>query len=189
MGTNFFYDKHANFLQDSCIIRRKWCYLVYLKTFLEQWKETLPWPPTPLDDTLPQVFVCPSCLFCWVCDCPVFCDCCCWPCCVCCWTCGTGWAQDGVADGRCGSNCGCWIDGAFCCDVVELEAEDAGVTEGVSWSFSFVLPHPPPPLGTRETVGSLPEFSLFRDGRLAGGGTRRVEPIFPRLCNPWRAGP
>lgn len=55
--------------------------------------------------------------------------------------------------------------------------------------FSFALPHPPPPLGTKLTVGSLPEFSLFKDGKLAGGGIRRLDPIFPRLCNPWRVAP
>lgn len=68
-----------------------------------------------------------------------------------------------------------------------MEGEEfCGVDDSV---FSFALPHPPPPLGTKLTVGSLPEFSLFKDGRLAGGGIRRLDPIFPRLCNPWRVAP
>lgn len=56
-------------------------------------------------------------------------------------------------------------------------------------AFSFALPHPPPPLGTKLTVGSFPEFSLFSEGKLAGGGIRRLDPIFPKLCNPWRVAP
>lgn len=40
-------------------------------------------------------------------------------------------------------------------------------------------------MGTRETLGSLPLFSAFRLGRLAGGGMRRAA-TFPRLCRPWR---
>lgn len=53
-------------------------------------------------------------------------------------------------------------------------------------SFSFPLPHPPPPLGTNATVGSFPRFSLFKEGKLAGGGIRRLAATFPKLCKPCR---
>lgn len=144
----------------------------------------LPWPPPSFDDTMPHVFPGDSCccLAGCVCVCPEFCDCGwgCWTCC--------GW--DGGGIGRCGCNSGGWEVGTFVCDGVELggtvwEVVAGGVSEG----FSFALPHPPPPLGTKETVGSLPEFSLFKDGRFAGGGIRRLAPTFPRLCSPWRAVP
>lgn len=144
----------------------------------------LPWPPPSFDDTLPHVFPWDSCccLAGCVCVCPEFCDCG-WACCTCC-----GW--DGGAIGRCGCNSGCWEVGTFVCDGVELGGTVwEVVTGGVSEGFSFALPHPPPPLGTKETVGSLPEFSLFKDGRFAGGGIRRLAPTFPRLCSPWRAVP
>ena len=45
-----------------------------------------------------------------------------------------------------------------------------------------------PSLGTSETLGSLPLFSAFRLGRLAGGGIRRAEATLPRDCRPWRGG-
>lgn len=145
---------------------------------------SLPWPPPSFDDTVPHVFPWDSCccLAGCVCVCPEFCDCG-WGCCTCC-----GW--DGGAVGRCGCNSGCWEAGTLVCDGVELGgAVWVAATGGVSEGFSFALPHPPPPLGTKETVGSLPEFSLFKDGRFAGGGIRRLAPTFPRLCSPWRAVP
>lgn len=141
---------------------------------------SLPWPPASFDDTLPHVFPWDSCCLAgWVCVCPEFCDCG-WGCCA--WDVGTV--------GRCGCNSGCWEDGTLVCDGVELGGAAWDVaTAGVSEGFSFALPHPPPPLGTKDTVGSLPEFSLFKDGRFAGGGIRRLAPTFPRLCSPWRAVP
>ena len=51
---------------------------------------------------------------------------------------------------------------------------------------SCLLAHPVPSFGTNETLGSLPLFSAFRLGRLAGGGIRRAMATFPRLCRPWR---
>lgn len=45
-----------------------------------------------------------------------------------------------------------------------------------------------PSLGTSETLGSLPLFSAFRLGRLAGGGIRLAEATLPRDCRPWRGG-
>lgn len=45
-----------------------------------------------------------------------------------------------------------------------------------------------PSFGTSETLGSLPLFSAFRLGRLAGGGIRRAEATLPRDCRPWRGG-
>ena len=45
-----------------------------------------------------------------------------------------------------------------------------------------------PSLGTSETLGSLPLFSAFRLGRLAGGGIRRAEATLPSDCRPWRGG-
>lgn len=138
-----------------------------------------PGPPAPFDDTVPHVFAWDSACFTgWVCVCPEFCDCG-WGCC--------GW--DGGGIGRCGCNSGCWTVGTFACDGVELGVGGWEVVGGFSEAFSFVLPHPPPPLGTKETVGSLPEFSLFNDGRFAGGGIRRLAPTFPRLWSPWRAVP
>lgn len=53
---------------------------------------------------------------------------------------------------------------------------------------SCLLAHPVPSLGTSETLGSLPLFSAFRLGRLAGGGIRRAEATLPRDCRPWRGG-
>lgn len=53
---------------------------------------------------------------------------------------------------------------------------------------SCLLAHPVPSLGTSETLGSLPLFSAFRLGRLAGGGMRRAEATLPRDCRPWRGG-
>lgn len=158
------------------------------KQMIREWRRqhtlpVLPGPPAPFDDTLPHVFAWDSCcLTGCVCVCPEFCDCG-WGCCSCC-----GW--DGGGIGRCGCNSGCWEAGTFVCDGVELGVAACEVTTGgVSEGFSFALPHPPPPLGTKETVGSLPEFSLFKDGRFAGGGIRRLAPTFPRLCSPWRAVP
>lgn len=141
---------------------------------------SLPWPPASFDDTVPHVFTWDSCCLAgWFCVCPELCDCG--------WT-GCGW--DGGGIGRCGCNSGCWEDGAFVCDGVELGGAAWDAAAGVvSEGFSFALPHPPPPLGTKDTVGSLPEFSLFKEGRLAGGGIRRLAPTFPRLCSPWRAVP
>lgn len=51
---------------------------------------------------------------------------------------------------------------------------------------SGLLAHPVPSLGTSETLGSLPLFSAFKLGRLAGGGMRRAEATLPRDCKPWR---
>lgn len=51
---------------------------------------------------------------------------------------------------------------------------------------SGLLAHPVPSLGTSETLGSLPLFSAFRLGRLAGGGIRRAAATLPRDCRPWR---
>lgn len=51
---------------------------------------------------------------------------------------------------------------------------------------SCLLAHPVPSFGTSETLGSLPLFSAFRLGRLAGGGIRRAMATFPRLCRPCR---
>jgi len=46
---------------------------------------------------------------------------------------------------------------------------------------------PDPPVGTKLTFGSFPLFSLFKLGKLAGGGIRRTFPTLPKLCNPcWR---
>jgi len=53
---------------------------------------------------------------------------------------------------------------------------------------SCLLAHPVPSLGTSEMRGSLPLFSAFRLGRLAGGGIRRAEATLPRDCRPWRGG-
>lgn len=53
---------------------------------------------------------------------------------------------------------------------------------------SCLLAHPVPSFGTSETLGSLPLFSAFRLGRLAGGGIRRAEATLPRDCRPWRGG-
>lgn len=64
--------------------------------------------------------------------------------------------------------------------------------KGVIYLFgsacSGLLAHPVPSLGTSETLGSLPLFSAFRLGRLAGGGMRRAEATLPRDCRPWRGG-
>lgn len=49
---------------------------------------------------------------------------------------------------------------------------------------SGLLAHPVPSLGTSETLGSLPLFSAFKLGRLAGGGMRRAEATLPRDCKP-----
>lgn len=44
---------------------------------------------------------------------------------------------------------------------------------------------PDPPAGTRLMVGSFPLCSLFKLGKLAGGGIRRAaDDTLPRLCNP-----
>ena len=51
---------------------------------------------------------------------------------------------------------------------------------------SFELRQPPPPVGTRAMVGSLPAFSLRRLGREAGAGTRRLlAETLPSDCMPW----
>lgn len=70
------------------------------------------------------------------------------------------------------------------------------MTKGLLWSFrhlfgsacSCLLAHPVPSLGTSETLGSLPLFSAFRLGRLAGGGIRLAEATLPRDWRPWRGG-
>lgn len=154
--------------------------LIYNCSKMSKQTFLLPGPPAPFDDTLPHVFVWDS--FCFTgcgCDCPEFCDC--------------GWGGvcgcDGGGTGRWGCNSGCWVIGAFTCCGVELGGAGWEATAAFSEAFSFALPHPPPPLGTKETVGSFPEFSLFKDGRFAGGGIRRLAPTFPRLCSPWRAAP
>ena len=43
---------------------------------------------------------------------------------------------------------------------------------------------PDPPVGTNAILGSFPLFSLFKLGKLAGGGMRRTLPTLPKLCNP-----
>lgn len=43
---------------------------------------------------------------------------------------------------------------------------------------------PLPSLGTMLTLGSLPLFSAFKLGRLAGGGMRRLTATFPKLWSP-----
>lgn len=63
-----------------------------------------------------------------------------------------------------------------------------GATHLFGSACSGLLAHPVPSLGTSETLGSLPLFSAFRLGRLAGGGIRRAEATLPRDCRPWRGG-
>lgn len=49
---------------------------------------------------------------------------------------------------------------------------------------SFQLYTPEPPVGTKLIFGSFPLFSLFKLGKLAGGGIRRMLATLPKLCNP-----
>lgn len=50
--------------------------------------------------------------------------------------------------------------------------------------WSCLEAHPLPSFGTMLTFGSLPLFSAFRLGRLAGGGMRRLAATLPRLWSP-----
>ena len=130
----------------------------------------LPWPPATLDELLAQVFVVAEVWFVEV-VCPVF---------VCCPV--VAFSDVSIAFDGC---CACGWAGVACPWLAFLFV----VVVVVLASLSFPLPHPPPPLGTSATVGSFPRFSLFKEGRFAGGGIRRLVATFPKLWRPCLGAP
>ena len=66
-------------------------------------------------------------------------------------------------------------DGPVCEDSEVCAVEDIS---------SPLEPHPWPPEGTKLTLGSFPQFSAFKLGRLAGKGTRRTDATLPSDCMP-----